>query len=106
MSLFSVRTAYRASAITIALILSATLISAVEAKPKWKHWHKRQDHGAAWWKKGKPHPRYYHGQEYRYLPSGCRRVVIRQRVYYTNNDVYFVYSPIRNVYIVANPWSW
>jgi hypothetical protein len=107
MSISLARSMSRISAVAIAVVLSTVFIREVEAKPgKWKHRHHRHDRGAAWWKNNKPHPKYYRGQEYRALPYGCRRVVIREKVYYTNNDVYFVYSPIRDVYIVVNPSFW
>jgi hypothetical protein len=47
---------------------------------------------------------YYPGSYRSSLPSGCRRVVVRNRTYYTtpNNNAFFTYSPTRNLYIVVN----
>ncbi|HEY9828665.1 MAG TPA: hypothetical protein V6D19_24860 [Stenomitos sp.] len=45
-------------------------------------------------------------REYRTLPPGYRRVVIRNRVFYTNDDrTYFGYSPARRSFVVLNPNS-
>jgi hypothetical protein len=47
---------------------------------------------------------YYPGSYRSSLPSGCRRVVVRNRTYYAtpNNNAFFTYSPARNLYIVVN----
>ncbi|NJM77267.1 MAG: hypothetical protein HC852_17650 [Acaryochloridaceae cyanobacterium RU_4_10] len=36
------------------------------------------------------------------LPYGCRKVVIRDRTYYTRDNVYYAYSPERRGYVVVN----
>jgi hypothetical protein len=37
------------------------------------------------------------------LPYGCRRVVHRDRTYYTrDNDTYYSYDPVRRGYVVVN----
>jgi hypothetical protein len=36
------------------------------------------------------------------LPYGCRRVVVRDRTYYTRDNVYYGYSPERRGYVVVN----
>lgn len=108
--IYPARITIRFTAVAIAMICSTALINAAEAKPgKWKYHPKYNGHdnGAAWWKHGKPHPskkKYYLGEKYRTLPYGCRRVVIRERTYYTlNHQTYFVFSPLRNVYVVVDP---
>jgi opacity protein-like surface antigen len=100
-------------AVPIAVVLSAAMANVVEAKP-WKHKHHHgyqgYEQGEAWWKHkhNKRHrvkKKYYVGERYHSLPSGCRRVVIRERTYYTyDNQAYFVFSPFRNVYVVVDPW--
>ncbi|MGB8698968.1 MAG: hypothetical protein WCD18_06090, partial [Thermosynechococcaceae cyanobacterium] len=43
---------------------------------------------------------------YRSIPSGYRRVVIRNRVFYTrDNRTYLGYSPSRQLFVVLNPFS-
>jgi hypothetical protein len=115
------------AAIAIALLSIGLTTLSAEAKP-WKHKHKheyrhdrehydvrydrgryddaRYDRGR--YDNGRYHSRpriYYYnpGSYHAALPSGCRRVVVRQRAYYTpDNNVFFTYNPARNVYIVVN----
>jgi hypothetical protein len=101
----------RIVAMSIAAVLSAVSVNMAEAKPgKWKDHPKYNGHdnGAAWWKHEKRHrvkKKYYVGDNYYSLPHGCRRVVIRERTYYTlDNLAYFVFNPLRNVYVVVDPW--
>jgi hypothetical protein len=45
----------------------------------------------------------YYGNSIVRLPDGCRRVVYRDRVYYTrDNDVYYSYDSDRRGFIVVN----
>ncbi len=44
----------------------------------------------------------YNGYEVRNLPPGCRKVVVRDRTYYTRDNVYYTYNPERRAYIVVN----
>lgn len=52
-----------------------------------------------------PAPRYriYPGTRVVRLPDGCRRVVYRDRTYYTrDNNVYYSYDPVRRGFVVVN----
>jgi hypothetical protein len=108
------------AAVAIALLgIGFTALSA-EAKPKHKYRndyrhhdgrydarydYDRYDNDAILRNNGRSRRavRYYNGSSYASLPSGCRRVVVRQRAYYTpDNRVFFTYNPARNIYIVVN----
>lgn len=58
------------------------------------------------WNSGRSRSRtiyYTPGSYHSSLPSGCRRVTVRQRTYYTpDNNVYFTYRPDQNIYVVVN----
>ncbi|MCG9893326.1 MAG: hypothetical protein MH252_19915 [Thermosynechococcaceae cyanobacterium MS004] len=59
------------------------------------------------WRRNRSRTVYYRpGSRHSRLPSRSRKVVIRQRTYYTpDNNVFFTYSPARNIYIVVdNPF--
>jgi hypothetical protein len=113
------------AAVAIALLSIGLTTLSAEAKP-WKHKHKheyrhgrehydtRYDRGRyddSRYDEGRYHSRpraYYYnpGSHHAALPSGCRKVVVRQRTYYTrDNNVFFTYNPARNIYIVVNPFS-
>jgi hypothetical protein len=103
------------AAVAIALLSVGFTTLNAEAHPKYKHRHNNGHHGDRYnsrynddaipWNNGRSRRtvRYNPGSYYSSIPSGCRRVVVRQRAYYTpDNQVFFTYSPARNVYIVVN----
>lgn len=114
------QTALQAGAIAVVLAASTVLSASVAlAGPK----HDRYDGGyyeSPEWDRDRGYrgKSYYHRQDKyrnpnryrnRYprhevvsLPYGCRKVVIRDRTYYTRDNVYYTYSPEQRGYVVVN----
>jgi hypothetical protein len=109
----------KTAALAIALLGLGWTTLGIPAEASDDNGHRRN--GGAWWKNGRPHPGrtyyypaypatpyyYYPGATYSALPSGCRRVYVRNRPYYTrDNKTFFTYLPTRRLYMVVNPLSW
>jgi hypothetical protein len=113
------QTALRAGAIAVVLAVSTALSASVaSADPRYNR-YRGYDYESPRWDRDRGyrdeyHPRkkvYRNSTRYRNryprnevvtLPYGCRKVVIRDRTYYTRDNVYYAYSPERRAYIVVN----
>ena len=68
-----------------------------------RDWQNSWNNGNDWGGRRSRTSYYQPGAYYTSLPSGCRRVVVRQTTYYTpDNSVFFTFSPSRNIYVVVN----
>jgi hypothetical protein len=104
----------QAGAFLVTLAASAVLpTSDAFAHPKHRTYN-GHDYGAARWEQNyrqddrdNYRERYdrndrYRSYEVRRLPEGCRRVVVRNRTYYTRDNVYYTYNPTRRAYVTVN----
>jgi hypothetical protein len=114
-----IRTALQAGAIAVVLAASTALSASVaSADPRYDRyrgygyesprWDRDRDYRDEYRHRKKVYrnsTRYrnrYPRNEVVTLPYGCRKVVIRDRTYYTRDDVYYAYSPERRAYVVVN----
>jgi hypothetical protein len=111
------QTAVQAGAIAVVLAASTALsVSVASAHPKhdryrgygynsprWdRHDRDGYHHRRDIYRNSVRHRNRYPRNEVVALPYGCRRVVVRDRTYYTRDNVYYAYSPERRGYVVVN----
>lgn len=111
------RTAFQAGAIAVVLAASTVLSASVaSADPRYDRYRGYGYESPRWdrdYRDEYRHRRDIRRNSVRYrnryprnevvtLPYGCRKVVIRDRTYYTRDNVYYAYSPERRAYVVVN----